>query len=70
LKTWQVVMAWVGIIAGFFFFLTIPFWFGLQAWGRYKRGEQSTIKGWMVFGIVVTAFFAVGFLLAAVGVID
>jgi hypothetical protein len=56
----------VGIVAGFFFLLTIPGWFGIRAWGRYKRGEPSSIRGYMWFGGIAGALFLFGILAGVV----
>lgn len=40
----QKFFAILGIVFGFFIFLTIPGWYGVRASRRYKRGEESSIR--------------------------
>jgi amino acid transporter len=54
------VFAIIGIVFGFLIFLTIPGWFGVRAWGRYKRGEESSIRIYEYMGFVVAALLALG----------
>lgn len=61
---WREVFAIIGIIGGFFTLLTIPGWFGIRAWRRYKRGEGD-LTGWTVWGIIVTAFVALAVIIGA-----
>jgi hypothetical protein len=49
-----------GIAAGFLLFLTIPGWFGVGAWRRYRRGEPSSIRGWSIWGMIFTPLTVVG----------
>jgi hypothetical protein len=61
------IFAIIGIIFGFLIFFTIPGWFGLRAWGRYKRGEGSSIRIYEYMGLFAAAllvFVAVGLFIA------
>jgi hypothetical protein len=60
LDRWREVFAIVGIAAGFLFFFTIPGWFGISAWRRYRRGEPSSIRGWSIWGMIFVALFVLG----------
>jgi hypothetical protein len=66
LTSFQKFLAVVGIVAGFFFLLTIPGWLGIRAWGRYKRGEPSSIRAYMWFGGIAGSLFLFGILASVV----
>ena len=55
LTSFQRFLAVLGIIFGFFLLLTIPGWLGIRAWGRYRRGEPSSIRSYMWFGGIAGA---------------
>jgi hypothetical protein len=58
----------VGIGWAFLFLFTIPGWFGIRAWRRYRRGEQSSIKGYAWFGGIAMAVLVASMVgVAAVG---
>ena len=61
---WREVFAIIGIAAGFAVLLTIPGWYGIRAWRRYKRGEGE-LTGWTVWGIFATAFIVLSIILGA-----
>jgi hypothetical protein len=62
----QEVFAIVGITAGFLFLLTIPGWYGIRAWRRYRQGEPSSIRSYFYFGVIVSAFIVLVVVIAAV----
>ena len=39
IRPWEAFFAWVGMILGFFVLLTIPGWFCVASYRRWKRGE-------------------------------
>jgi len=67
LTSFQRFLAVLGIIFGFFFLLTIPGWLGIRAWGRYKRGEPSSIRAYMWFGGIMGAILLAS---SAIGVVS
>lgn len=66
LSNLQKFFAILGIISGFFFFFTIPGWYGVRAWRRYKRGEESSIRIYEYMGIAVAALLVVAIVAGAV----
>jgi hypothetical protein len=66
LSPWGKFFAIVGIIGGFFVLATIPGWFGVRAWGRYTRGEPSSIRGYRAFGVVVVSVLVAYFVVLGV----
>jgi hypothetical protein len=65
LPWWREAFAIAGIAAGFMFFFTIPGWFGIGAWRRYKRGEPSSITAWSIWGMfIIVAFVVIGVIAA------
>ena len=60
LSRFEEIFAIIGIVFGFLIFLTIPGWFGVRAWGRYKRGEESSIRIYEYMGFVVAALLVLG----------
>jgi hypothetical protein len=51
----QKFFAILGIVFGFLIFFTIPGWYGVRAWRRYKRGEESSIRMYEYMGIAFAA---------------
>lgn len=60
------VFAVLGIAAGFLVLLTIPGWYGVRAWRRYRQGQQSSIRGYSIFGMVAAALVVVSVAISVV----
>ena len=66
-RGWRKVFAIAGIVYAFFFFLTIPGWYALSVYRKWKAGEREESVGliaWGIFGtvlvctvLVILAFF-------------
>jgi hypothetical protein len=41
LSGWRLWVARIGLVASFLYFLTIPGWFALAGWRRWRRGEAT-----------------------------
>jgi hypothetical protein len=67
---WKRVGAVVGVIGSFFFLLTIPGWFALAHYRKWKRNEIPTPTGLIIWGYIWGGFmllaFGSGFLSALV----
>jgi hypothetical protein len=64
--TWQRVFGIIGLIFGFPFLLTIPFWFGLSHYIKWQRGEHEAPIFAIGWGIVASVIVPVILIIAIV----